>query len=112
MEMQMEFIRRLPSPQELMEEFPLGEAATQRKNQRDEEIEAIFTGKDSRFILVIGPCSADNEEAVLDYVQRLAAVQEKVQDKLFLIPRIYTNKPRTIGIGYKGMLHQADPEGK
>lgn len=112
MEMQMEFIRRLPSPQELMEEFPLGPQAVETKNKRDAEIQNIFTHKDNRFILVIGPCSADNEEAVLDYVHRLARVQEKVKEKILLIPRVYTNKPRTIGIGYKGMLHQANPEGQ
>ncbi|MBR2182323.1 MAG: 3-deoxy-7-phosphoheptulonate synthase, partial [Acidaminococcaceae bacterium] len=112
MEMQMEFIRKLPSPQELMEEFPLGQAALAAKNKRDEEIGNILSGKDDRFILIIGPCSADNEDAVLDYVNRLAEVQEKVKDKLMLIPRVYTNKPRTIGVGYKGMLHQANPEGK
>ncbi|MBQ9697722.1 MAG: 3-deoxy-7-phosphoheptulonate synthase, partial [Acidaminococcaceae bacterium] len=112
MEMQMEFIRKLPSPQELMEDFPLGEEALTAKNKRDEEIGNIFSGRDSRFILIIGPCSADNEDAVLDYVHRLAKVQEKVKDRLLLIPRVYTNKPRTIGVGYKGMLHQANPEGK
>lgn len=112
MEMQMDFIRKLPSPQELMDEFPLSPQAAEAKNKRDEEIRKIFTNKNGRFILVIGPCSADNEEAVLDYVHRLAAVQEKVRDKIFIIPRVYTNKPRTIGVGYKGMLHQADPEGK
>lgn len=112
MEMQMEFIRKLPSPQELMEEFPLGDAARDVKNKRDEELADILCGKDDRFLLVIGPCSADNEDAVLDYVNRLAAVQEKVKDKLLLVPRVYTNKPRTIGVGYKGMLHQTNPEGK
>ena len=112
MEMQMEFIRKLPSPQELMEEYPLGEAALAVKNKRDKEIANIFSENDPRFILIIGPCSADNEEAVLDYVYRLAKVQEQVEEKLLLIPRVYTNKPRTIGVGYKGMLHQANPEGK
>ena len=112
MEMQMEFIRKLPSPQELMQEYPLGAEALAAKAARDKEIRGIFFGSDDRFILVIGPCSADNEDAVLDYVHRLAGVQEKVKDKLLLIPRVYTNKPRTIGVGYKGMLHQANPEGK
>ena len=82
------------------------------KAQRDEEIRNIFEGKDDRLILVIGPCSADNEDAVIDYISRLRTVQEKVKDKIFIIPRIYTNKPRTIGVGYKGMLHQPDPEKK
>ena len=108
----MEFIRKLPSPQELMEDYPLGAAALSAKAARDKEIREIFSGKDNRFVLIIGPCSADNEDAVLDYVSRLAKVQEKVKDKLMLIPRVYTNKPRTIGVGYKGMLHQANPEGK
>ncbi|MBR6860469.1 MAG: 3-deoxy-7-phosphoheptulonate synthase, partial [Acidaminococcaceae bacterium] len=112
MEMQMEFIRKLPSPQELMQDYPLGAEALAVKTARDKEIKDIFSGTDDRFILVIGPCSADNEDAVLDYVHRLAGVQEKVKDKLMLIPRVYTNKPRTIGVGYKGMLHQANPEGK
>ena len=101
MEMQMEFIRKLPSPQELMQDYPLGAEALAVKAARDKEIKDIFSGTDDRFILVIGPCSADNEDAVLDYVHRLAGVQEKVKDKLMLIPRVYTNKPRTIGVGYK-----------
>ena len=112
MEMQMEFIRKLPSPQELMQDYPLGAEAFAAKATRDKEIRDIISGSDDRFILVIGPCSADNEDAVLDYVHRLAGVQEKVKDKLMLIPRVYTNKPRTVGVGYKGMLHQANPEGK
>lgn len=112
MDMQIEFIRRLPSPQELMAQFPIDEKVREIKQQRDQEIESIITGKDDRFLLVIGPCSADNEDAVLDYIERLVPVQEKVKDKLFIIPRVYTSKPRTIGIGYKGMLHQPDPEGK
>ena len=112
MEMQMEFIRKLPSPQELMQDYPLGAEASAVKTARDKEIREIISGSDDRFILVIGPCSADNEDAVLDYVHRLAGVQEKVKEKLMLVPRVYTNKPRTIGVGYKGMLHQANPEGK
>lgn len=112
MDMQIEFIRRLPSPQELMAQFPIDENVRDIKKRRDQEIENIITGKDDRFLLVIGPCSADNEDAVLDYIERLVPVQEKVKDKLFIIPRVYTSKPRTIGIGYKGMLHQPDPEGK
>lgn len=112
MEMQMEFIRRLPTPQELMEQFPIDDRVKKIKVERDKAIANIMTGKDNRFLLVIGPCSADNEEAVLDYVHRLVPVQEQVKDKIFIVPRLYTSKPRTIGIGYKGMLHQPDPEGK
>lgn len=102
----MEFIRKLPTPQELMEQFPIDDHVKKIKVQRDKEIADIMTGKDNRFLLVIGPCSADNEEAVLDYVHRLVPVQEQVKDKIFIVPRLYTSKPRTIGIGYKGMLHQ------
>ena len=112
MEMQMEFIRRLPTPQELMEQFPIDDRVKKIKVERDKAIANIMTGKDNRFLLVIGPCSADNEEAVLDYVHRLVPVQEQVKDKIFIVPRLYTSKPRTIGIGYKGMLHQPAPEGK
>ncbi len=110
MEMQMEFIRKLPTPKELKEQFPLSNEINAIKEKRDEEIKAILEGNDSRFLLIIGPCSADNEEAVLDYLTRLAKVQEKVKEKIFMIPRVYTNKPRTRGTGYKGMLHQPDPE--
>ena len=106
----MEFIRQIPSPQEIKEKFPLTDAVSRTKEKRDNEIKDIFEGKDDRFLLIIGPCSADNEEAVLDYMGRLKRVQEKVGDKLYMIPRVYTNKPRTIGVGYKGMLHQPDPE--
>lgn len=110
MEMQMEFRRKLPIPQELKQQFPLSQEIRDIKEARDREIEAIFTGKDDRFLLIIGPCSADREDAVLEYMTRLAKVQEKVKDKIFIIPRVYTNKPRTKGVGYKGMLHQPDPE--
>lgn len=112
MAMQMEFIRKLPSPQELMEQFPIDDNIKRIKIQRDDIIRNILTGNDNRFLLIIGPCSADNEEAVIDYTHRLRLIQEKVADKIFIIPRIYTNKPRTTGTGYKGMLHQPDPEGK
>ena len=112
MEMQMEYIRKLPEPQELMEQFPIDDKVKAIKAKRDEEIKDILTGKDNRFLLIIGPCSADNEPAVLDYIHRLVKVQEQVKDKIFIIPRVYTSKPRTIGVGYKGMLHQPDPEGK
>ena len=91
---------------------PVPEAAAKIKIERDKEIKDVFTGNSDKFLVIIGPCSADNEEAVLDYTMRLAKVQEKVKDKLILIPRVYTNKPRTTGTGYKGMLHQPDPEKK
>lgn len=106
----MEFIRKLPVPKELKEQFPIDDKTKQIKAQRDQQIADIFTGKDDRFLLIIGPCSADREDAVMDYMYRLAEVQEKVKDKIFIIPRVYTNKPRTKGLGYKGMLHQPDPE--
>ena len=111
MEMQMEFVRKLPTPQELKEEFPVTDEIKKIKEVRDAEIADIFMGKNDKFLLIIGPCSADNEEAVVDYMHRLADVSEKVKDKIFIIPRVYTNKPRTKGTGYKGMLHQPDPEG-
>ena len=99
MEMEMEFIRKLPTPAELKERFPLPKEIRKLKEQRDQEIRAIFEGNDPRLLLVIGPCSADREDAVLDYMNRLAAVQEKVKDRIFIIPRVYTNKPRTKGTG-------------
>ena len=110
MEMQMTFIRKLPTPQELKEEFPISPEIMAIKEDRDRQIEDIFTGKDDRLLLIIGPCSADNEDAVLEYMHRMMPVQEKIKDKIFIIPRVYTNKPRTLGRGYKGMLHQPDPE--
>ncbi len=109
---EMEFIRKLPIPKEIKEQYPLSEKAIALKAQRDKEIEDIFTGKDDRFVAIIGPCSADREDAVLDYMERLAGVAEKIKDKIFVIPRVYTNKPRTTGLGYKGMLHQPNPEGE
>jgi len=112
MEMNMEFIRKLPTPKELKEEFPVSKKIADIKEARDNEIRDIFEGREDKLILVIGPCSADNEDAVIDYILRLRKVQEKVEDKIFIIPRIYTNKPRTTGIGYKGLLHQPDPEKK
>ena len=112
MEMEMEFVRKLPTPQELKEQFPVSEKIAKIKEARDEEIRNIFEGKDDRLLLVIGPCSADHEDAVIDYITRLRKVQDKVADRILMIPRIYTNKPRTIGVGYKGMLHQPDPEKK
>ena len=110
MEMQMQFIRKLPVPKELKEQFPLDENTKQIKETRDKEIADIFTGKDDRFLLIIGPCSADREDSVMEYMYRLAKVREQVKDKIFIIPRVYTNKPRTKGLGYKGMLHQPNTE--
>ncbi len=109
-EMEMEFLRKLPTPKELKEQYPIGAEIAAVKARRDEEIRNIFEGKSNKLLLIIGPCSADNEDAVLAYIARLRKVQEKVEEKIFIIPRIYTNKPRTMGVGYKGMLHQPDPE--
>ena len=108
----MNFKRKLPVPKEIKERYPLTAALAAKKAVRDRELEEIFTGKSGRMALIIGPCSADREDAVLDYCTRLAALQEQVRDRLILIPRVYTNKPRTTGQGYKGLLHQPDPEGK
>lgn len=105
----MNFIRKLPTPKEVKEMYPLTEKLAKVKARNDEEIEKIFTGESDKLILIIGPCSADKEESVIDYIKRLRVVQDKVFDELIFIPRIYTNKPRTTGIGYKGMLHQPDP---
>ena len=108
----MEFKRKLPIPSEIKEMIPVDEKVHEIKKQRDEEIKNVFAGKSDKLILVIGPCSADREEPVIDYIHRLADVNNKVKDKLILIPRIYTNKPRTTGKGYKGMALQPDPEKK
>ncbi|MDA3847606.1 MAG: 3-deoxy-7-phosphoheptulonate synthase [Vallitaleaceae bacterium] len=110
--MSFKIVQAIPSPQEIVSRLPMPEKLQKIKAERDAEIKAILEGKSDKFILIIGPCSADNEDAVVDYINRLAKVQEKVKDKLLLIPRIYTNKPRTTGEGYKGMLHQPDPEQK
>lgn len=110
--MQMTFHRKLPIPQEVKLEFPLTEQMKQVKAARDEAINAVFDGSSDKFILIVGPCSADHSEPVLEYISRLRNVQEQVSDKIIIIPRIYTNKPRTTGQGYKGMLHQPDPEAK
>lgn len=110
--MNMNFKRKLPIPKEIKEQYPLTAELARVKEARDRQIADIFTGKDNRMVLIIGPCSADREDAVLDYCHRLAHLQEVVKDKLLLIPRVYTNKPRTTGAGYKGLLHQPDPEGK
>ena len=108
----MEFVRKLPIPMEVKEMYPLTAPMAASKEKTDVEIKKVFTGKSDRFLLIVGPCSADREDAVIDYVMRLREVQEKVADKILIIPRIYTNKPRTTGDGYKGMLHQPDPHEK
>ncbi len=108
--MSMNFLRKLPIPQEIKKLYPIDEKSALVKTERQEEIKRIFSGESDRFILIIGPCSADNKEAVLDYIGRLRNVQDEVKDKIFIIPRIYTNKPRTTGDGYKGMLHQPNPD--
>ncbi|MBR6680173.1 MAG: 3-deoxy-7-phosphoheptulonate synthase [Clostridia bacterium] len=112
MQNNMQFIRKLPIPMDVKEQYPLKAEYAELKKERDREIADIFTGKDDRLVLVIGPCSADHEDPVLDYISRLVKVQEKVKDRILIIPRIYTNKPRTTGDGYKGMLHQPDPDKK
>ena len=111
MEKNMVFYRKLPIPKEIKEQYPITPAARAARGACLAELEKIFTGESDRFLLVIGPCSADREDAVLDYIGRLRRVQEKVADKILIVPRIYTNKPRTTGDGYKGMLHQPDPNG-
>lgn len=108
--MSMEFKRKLPIPKDIKAEYPVTEKMELVKQKRQAEIEDIFTGKSNKFILVIGPCSADHKEPVLEYISRLRKVEDEVKDKILIIPRIYTNKPRTTGEGYKGMLHQPDPE--
>jgi 3-deoxy-7-phosphoheptulonate synthase len=110
--MSIQIIKELPTPEDIREQYPVPAEAARRKAARDEEIRKVFTGESEKFLVIIGPCSADNEDSVCDYVSRLAKVQEKVADKLILIPRIYTNKPRTTGEGYKGIIHQPDPEKK
>ena len=110
--MNMDFIRKLPIPNDLKKQFPLKQEWIDLKAKRDAEIKKVFSGESDKKLLIIGPCSADREDAVLEYVSRLAKVQDAVKDKLLLIPRIYTNKPRTTGEGYKGMVHQPDPEKK
>ena len=110
--MQMNFHRKLPIPQDVKKEYPLTERMEQVKAARDESIRAVFEGNSDKFILVIGPCSADHREPVLEYISRLRKIEEQVSDKIIIVPRIYTNKPRTTGQGYKGMLHQPDPEAK
>ncbi len=108
----MNFHRKLPIPKDVKAEFALSEEMIDQKAKRDAEIKAVFEGSSDKFILIIGPCSADHSEPVLDYISRLKRIEEQVKDKIVIIPRIYTNKPRTTGKGYKGMLHQPDPEAK
>lgn len=103
-------IRKMPEAEEVRAEMPMPEELIKIKAKRDRELKDIFEGKDDRFIVIIGPCSADSEEPVCEYISRLAKINEKVKDRLFLIPRIYTAKPRTTGEGYKGIMHQPDPE--
>jgi len=110
--MHMNFHRKLPIPQEVKKEYPLTQRMMQVKAERDEQIRAAFDGSCDKFILIIGPCSADHKEPVIEYISRLRRLYEQVSDKIIIIPRIYTNKPRTTGQGYKGMLHQPDPEAK
>ena len=110
--MNMEFVRKLAIPAEVKKMYPLTEEMGRCFTQRDRQLKAILSGQDERLLLIIGPCSADRLDSVLDYMQRLQRVQERVKDKIFIVPRCYTNKPRTTGKGYKGMLHQPDPEHK
>ncbi len=105
----MEFYRKLPIPKDIKEQYPLTPDLAALKAKEDEEIQKIFRSESNKFLLVIGPCSADNEDSVIDYISRLRTVQDKVSDKIVIVPRIYTNKPRTTGDGYKGMLHQPNP---
>ncbi|MQN01600.1 MAG: 3-deoxy-7-phosphoheptulonate synthase [Lachnospiraceae bacterium] len=109
--MSFKYLRPMPSPDEIKSELPLSEKGTAVKKKRDQEIADIITGKDSRFLVIVGPCSADNEDAVIDYISRLAKVADKIKDKVLVVPRIYTNKPRTTGEGYKGIATQPDPMG-
>ena len=108
----MNILRRLPDPDEVKKQIPVSEKVAKIKDGRDAILRDIFTGKSDLFALIIGPCSADNEKAVIDYTLRLAKIQEKVADKIFIVPRVYTNKPRTTGKGYKGMASQPNPEEK
>ena len=110
--MSFSFIKQLPTPDEVKEQIPVPEKLKKAKALRDTMIQDIFTGKADKFLVIVGPCSADNEESVCEYTNRLARLQEKVKERVVLVPRIYTNKPRTTGEGYKGMLHQPDPEAK
>lgn len=108
----MKILRNLPTPEEVKADFPISEKVKQAKQEKDRILKDILSGKSDLFALIIGPCSADNEEALIDYTSRLAAIQDKVADKIFIVPRVYTNKPRTTGKGYKGMASQPNPEEK
>ena len=110
--MNMEFKRKLPTPQTVKDMYPVTEALARQKQENDRQIKAVITGEDQRLMLLIGPCSADREDAVLEYAARLRTLQERVKDTILIVPRIYSNKPRTTGDGYKGMLHQPDPNGQ
>lgn len=110
--MSFEYIKELPTPEEIISSFPMPKEFAELKAKRDQEIKDVIAGRSNKFLVIIGPCSADNEDSVCDYVSRLSKINEKVKDKLILIPRIYTNKPRTTGEGYKGIVHQPDPEKK
>ena len=110
--MSFSFIKKLPTPEDIRSEYPVDASIQALKEKRDQEIRDVFIGKSQKFLAIIGPCSADNEDAVIDYLLRLRKVQDKIADKVLIIPRVYTNKPRTTGEGYKGMVHQPDPEKK
>lgn len=110
--MEMEFMRKLSSPSEVKEMYPLTDDLKRIVSERSEETKRILRGESDKLLLIIGPCSADNEDSVIDYISRLVPIQEKVKDKILIVPRIYTNKPRTTGAGYKGLLHQPDPDRK
>lgn len=110
--MSINFVKKLPTEEELKAALPLNDKLKLIKAKRDEEIKKIFSGESDKFIFIIGPCSADTEEPVMDYIHRLADIQDEVKDKILIIPRIYTGKPRTTGAGYKGMVHQPDPSKK
>ena len=110
--MNMDFKRKIPIPMETKEMYPLTAAAAETVTERQDELRAIFDGRSDRLLLIIGPCSADREDAVLDYVSRLVPLQEKIREKIMIVPRIYTGKPRTTGEGYMGLVHQPDPESR
>ena len=107
--MSFQVIKKLPTPEEIKEQFPVPSHLVELKKQRDKEISDVITGKSNKFLVIIGPCSADSEDSVCEYISRLASINDKVKDKLILIPRIYTNKPRTTGEGYKGIVSQPNP---
>ena len=110
--MSFSYLKQLPTPEEIKQTYPLSEACQKIKQERDAEIARVLRGESDKFLVIIGPCSADKEEPVMDYIHRLAKINEQTKDKLIIIPRIYTNKPRTTGEGYKGIATQPDPEAK